>query len=54
MAAPKPLILQGAVATGYDPEPVSLDLTAVAGYDAGETQTLKHISGTLTWVTDTP
>lgn len=31
---------------------VSLDLTGVADYSAGATQTLKHIAGTLTWVTD--
>ena len=32
------------------PEPVSIDFTQIAGYDAGETQSLQHISGVLTWV----
>lgn len=31
---------------------VSLKVDLIAGYDAGETQTLKHVSGVLTWVTD--
>ena len=35
----------------YAPEPLVL---VVPGYDAGETQTLKSVSGVLTWVTDTP
>jgi len=52
MAAPKPLILQDAVASDYAPEPVSLDLSQIDGYDVAETQTLKHVSGVLTWVTD--
>lgn len=26
--------------------------TTISGYDAGETQTLKHVNGVLTWVTD--
>lgn len=27
-------------------------LTTITGYDAGETQTLKHVSGVFQWVTD--
>ncbi len=32
--------------------PTSFDKASIAGYSAVATQTLKHISGTLTWVTD--
>jgi len=31
---------------------VSLKVDLIPDYDAEETQTLKHISGVLTWVTD--
>lgn len=58
---PKPISLtqdDGSYA-GPDPQPMTvvggtaiLDYTGIAGYDAAETQTLKHVSGTLTWVTD--
>jgi hypothetical protein len=31
---------------------VALKVDQITGYDGGETQTLKHVSGVLTWVTD--
>lgn len=31
---------------------VALVISAIEGYDAGETQTLKHDEGALQWVTD--
>jgi len=50
----------GTSVTQFDISPVSglsanhitTALTSVTGYDATKTQTLKHVSGTLTWVTD--
>jgi hypothetical protein len=33
---------------------VALIISSIPGYDAEETQTLKHVSGVLTWVTDAP
>lgn len=51
MSDPKPVIpTVGANPGSYDPEPIIL--VDIPGYDAGETQTLKHVSGVLTWVTD--
>lgn len=63
MADPKPITLTQTDTNpgANEPQPMvmvgqldvdTLDLTGVADYDAGETQTLKHVSGTLTWVTD--
>ena len=49
---PKPYVLLPAAAGTKDAKPISLDLTEVPGYDAAETQTLKHIEGVLTWETD--
>lgn len=54
MPNPKPYVVEAASAATNDAQPISLDLTQVAGYDVGETQTLKHVTGTLTWVTDAP
>ncbi len=31
---------------------VALKIDQIEGYDAGETQTLKHVSGVLQWTTD--
>ena len=31
---------------------VSLKVDQIAGYAVAETQTLKHVAGVLTWVTD--
>lgn len=31
---------------------VALVIDSIAGYDAEETQSLKHVDGVLTWVTD--
>lgn len=62
---PKPIVLTQSDTNPevYDPQPMvvvgslpagAVDLTSLPGYDAGETQTLKNVTGTLTWVTDTP
>lgn len=45
---PQPLAIIGEepeAAEGFDP-------TAIAGYDAEKTQTLTHVEGVLTWVTE--
>lgn len=64
MASAKPITLTQAdtwTGDGMTPQPMVLigdvpsaavDLTDIADYDAGETQVLKNISGTLTWVTE--
>lgn len=66
MAAPKPITLtQVASSTGPAPQPMVVVggvpvgeadlltvLESVDGYDVEETQTLKHVSGVLTWETD--
>lgn len=65
---PKPITLTQVTADGYtgpEPQPMVVvgafdtyltnfvaAMTQLDGYDAGETQTLKNVSGTLTWVTD--
>jgi len=46
--APQPFLVVGEMPGGGD----TFDLTALDGYDEGETQTLKNVSGVLTWVTD--
>ena len=33
---------------------VALQVDQIPDYDAEETQTLKHVEGVLTWVTDSP
>ena len=48
--APQPLVVVGAMPGGGGGD--TFDLTDIAGYDAGEDQTLKNLSGTFTWVTD--
>lgn len=61
MADPKPIVLTQTDTnpSSQDPQPLIvvggnavLDYTEIADYDAAETQTLKHVSGELTWVTD--
>ncbi len=65
MADPKPIALTSVASNAYDgpaPQPFvavggvpgAFDAAEITGYDAGETQTLKSVSGVLTWVTDTP
>lgn len=52
---PKPYVIQpeGGSLRGAA-KPVSIDWTQIAGYDAGEVQTLKNDNGSIEWVTDTP
>lgn len=53
MAAPKPIVITQAEAGGaYAPQPFAVDITEITGYSAGATQSLKHVSGVLQWVTD--
>lgn len=65
MADPKPIVLTQTDTnpSSQDPQPFVVvgdipvdpfDLTAIPGYDAGETQTLKNNAGTIEWETDTP
>ena len=35
-------------------EEIQLTLEALPGFDIAETQTLKNVSGVVSWVTDTP
>lgn len=51
--APKPISLTSATESP-DPQEPQPFLLVLPGYDAEETQTLKHVDGVLQWVTDTP
>lgn len=62
MTSPKPITIVNAAPAdaSLTPQPFSveslpgdaLDVTAITGYSGAATQTLKHVSGVLTWVTD--
>ena len=47
---PQPFVVVGDIPGGSGG--AAFDPTELAGYDDGETQTLKNVNGVLTWVTD--
>jgi len=50
---PQPFLVVGPVPSTTDVDAdISAYFEAISGYDDGETQTLKSVSGVLTWVTD--
>lgn len=51
---PVPLKIVGDIPEGAITVALGDFFEGITGYDAGETQTLKSVSGVLTWVTDTP
>lgn len=48
------LTTNGSGVLSWEDVEVQTYLQSITGYDAGATQTLKNVAGTLTWVTDTP
>lgn len=50
--APEPLVIVGDIPDAAVEAAVLAYLEGIADYDAAETQTLKNVTGTLTWVND--
>ena len=44
-------VVDGVITYAWEAIPV-VDFTAIIGYDANATQTLKNVNGTIQWLTD--